>query len=310
MPGTRPDVTITFAGLLLFCLNQKSEFEAAVVPCPEHELLIDVQEITIDEDSGEEKRSRLKEHNLDLDKNIYIEVINSDSHKVELYQNNNIQFDRKLDSGDPKDSRWVIDLKSSEFNLKSSEFNPGEESNNAGSNGGDLVKVKGEHAKKLDPIITVTDGLVYTEKRSDVKFAVIPVNGQPRQPQLLGRIAFVVGLEISFKDTNGDALLLSNEGSKNQLELKKKPGIRYLITIENLCQITPGQGEGTDFRFIFDAVRNRRGDVFDLQRVVENGGRGNTDDTLPGHPDFSLDAEDQPCMGGMVSFDSSFSDLG
>jgi hypothetical protein len=81
-----------------------------------------------------------------------------------------------------------------------------------------------------------------------------------------------------------------------------KPNKRYQITFENFCPPSEETRDGTDFRFVYDVIsngdENRVEERFDLQRVVENDGRGNAEDTLASNPDFSLDMFPQPCVGG------------
>lgn len=297
----RPTVTITFAGLALFCLKKVNEndektfgaFQAAILQCPTHDLVIDILEITIDPKTGEQIGSKLFSHSPDKSQNIKIEAVNpaiTDIKRkpdgVEKYEPA-VEFDRVRDVGDPKDFRWIIDLEGEQF-------------------GGQKLALKPHPSvtepKQLGPIITVNNGVVYTEKRSDEKFAVISINNGAGQPQLLGRLAYKIGVDITCNVQNGGAVLLKQEDTEIRLPpLNAGPNQRYLITIENFCPPSEELREGTDFRFIFDAISNQNGERFDLQRVVENGGRGDVSETLANHPDFSLDAEEQPCMGGLVN---------
>jgi hypothetical protein len=285
-----PTVTICFAGLEIFCISKKNEFQAAVVQCPDHKLVINVQEITLDE-NGEPIESKLLSHSLDEQRNIKVTAEKPGTSGVEKYENRSLEFDPERDLGDPKDFRWIIDLEGEKF-------------------GGQKLELKPHHSvampKKLGPVITVSHGKVYTEKRSDEKFAVISVNNGVRQPEFLGRIAHRIGVDIRCDDQNGGAVSLSNAGGKNSLSLKAEPNKRYLITFDNLCPPSDELRGGTDFRYIFDAVSNQNGEQFDLQRVVENGGRGNSDEAIAGHPDFSLDAQEQPCQGGNLGQGDGF----
>lgn len=286
-----PSVTICFAGLELFCINKKNEFQAAVVQCPDHKLIINVQEITLDE-NGEPIKSKLLAHSLDDQRNIKITAEKSETPGIEKYENHSLDFDPELDHGDPKDFRWIIDLEGKKF-------------------GGQKLKLKPHDSvaapKQLGPVITVSHGKVYTEKRSDEKFAVISVNNGARQPEFLGRIAHRIGMDIRCDDQNGGAVSLSNTGDNNGLlTLKAESNKRYLITFDNLCPPSGEPREGTDFRFIFDAVSNQNGEQFDLQRVVENEGRGGIGEMLSRNPDFSLDGDAQACMGGTLGQTDGF----
>jgi hypothetical protein len=282
------DVTISLGGLALFCINKEKELEMAILQCPDHELLIDAYEITIDEVTGEHKRSRLIGPNpLDMERNIRIEVKNSKHQKIDRYINEQFEFDHERDLGDPKDFRWMVDLEGKMF---------------GGRKLGRRHPISGADPKRLAPIITISDGVIYTRQRSTEKFAIISLEDDPGQSQLLGRIGFVVGLDISFKDRDGGEVLVSNENSRNSLPpLRNEPGKRYQIIIENLCELAGEPREGSDFRFFFDAVSHENGERFDLQRVVENGGRGDFTDTLARNREFSLDSGMQVCNISFLS---------
>lgn len=291
MPEVKPNVTISLAGLTLFCINDKQQLEVAVLQCPQHELLFDIQEITFDEATGERISSNLLiTDKLDLKRNITIEVDNPGYSGITQCLKG--EFNRERDLGDSRDFRWVIDLEGDKFGKKKlRRVFPGSVA----------------HPKLLSPIITITYGELYTEKKSDEKFAVISLDCE-RRPQLLGSIAYRVGLDMTLKEDDCAAVLVSNGGADNLLPpLTAKPGKRYLITIENLCPLSEEMKDGTDFRFIFDALRNENGERFDLQRVVENRGHGGVMDVLPGHPDFSLDSEIQTCNGGYLGQTGGFS---
>jgi hypothetical protein len=112
-----------------------------------------------------------------------------------------------------------------------------------------------------------------------------------------------MAMDITSKDGNESVVLSNEDSSSNKVELKNQPGTRYLINIENICPPDKESTGGTDFRFLFDAVSSSdKGEVerFDLQRVVENGGRGMSGEVVAGQSSFSLDSEVQACMGGRV----------
>ncbi len=297
-------VTITFAGLALFCFKGErndnsektySEFQAAILQCPKHELVIDALEIALDPKTGEQIGSKLLSHSLNKKQNIKITAEKPKTERVKRHENRGVEFDLERDLGDPKDFRWIVDLEGEKFDNQKLQLRP---------------HPSVASPKQLGPLITVSSGVVYTAKRSDEKFALISMNNSARQPRLLGRIAHKIALDIVCDDRNGGAVRLSNAGSGNALPpLKAEPNKRYLIAFDNVCPPSEELREGTDFRFIFDAASNQTGERFDLQRVVENGGRGNIEAGLPGHSDFSLDSEPFVCMGGLLSLTDGFPDM-
>ncbi len=286
-----PTVSIVFAGLTLFCINKKNKFEAAIVQCPDHKLIINVQEIALDE-NGEPVESKLLSHFLDDKRNIKVTAEKSKTAGIEKYENHSLEFDSERDLGDPKDFRWIIDLEGEKFGAQKLELKP---HNSVAA------------PKQLGPVITVSHGRVYSEKRSDEKFVVISVNNRTRKPEFVGRIAHRIGVDICCDDQNGGAVFLSNAGDNNGLQLlKAEPNKRYLITFDNMCPPSEELKGGTDFQFIFDAVSNQNGDRFDLQRVVENDGRSEAEYVLANNSDFSLDTFPQACMGGVLDQNDGF----
>jgi hypothetical protein len=283
-----PTVTISFAGLALYSVTKKNEFQVAILQCPDHELVIDVLEIALGE-NGEQIESKLLVSNrLTDEQNIRITAEKPKTTGIEKYENHSVEFDPTRDLGDPKDYRWIINLEDKKF-------------------GGHKLKLKPPasetEAIRLGPVITVAHGKVYTEKRSDEKFAVISLDKSDHEPPLLGRIAYRIGVDVTCDERNGGAVFLSKVGDQNQpLPLMAKPNKRYQITFENFCPPSEETRDGTDFRFVYDVIsngdENRVEERFDLQRVVENDGRGNAEDTLASNPDFSLDMFPQPCVGG------------
>jgi hypothetical protein len=290
-----PHVTITFEGLMLFCHNKAGHLEAAVLECPEHKLTVKIQQTTIDPTTKEiigsetiwnksfsDPTSSLSE--------IGVEVKSAGKRALSLYTNSQVNFDRAEDSGDPKDFRWLLNLEGEEFGNQ---------------------KLKNVKGGPLAPIITVTDGKVYSDCLSDVKFKLYSPNNSGFQDQLVGRIAFKVGVDINLEELEGESVSLSFKGAENEKvpPLKRDQSTRYLIAFNNRCSDTEKPEVGTDFRLVFDRVSNASGDKFDLQRVVENGGRSAAEDTFPGNPDFSLDLQDLPCMGGFLGDTEGFSSL-
>ncbi len=287
----KPNITISFAGLMIYYIKkdkegEDKELQVAIVNCPDHEPIIDIHEITMDEKTGEYEGSRLI-HQSRVDSNINIK--NSESNRVKQDIYDQVVFDRKLDLGEPRDFRWIINLEGEEF-------------------GGKEMKIKaipGAPPKRLGPIITIKDGVIYTERRSDEKFAVISLCNTESKPKYLGRMAYRVGVDIILN--NGAVVVLRTGNPADELPaLENKPLTKYHINIENICHPTEPRREGTDFRYIFDVVRNEDDERFDLLRIVENRGCGGVEDFLAGRADFSLDSDMQPCNGAGFSGTDGF----
>src|SRR5262245_8884357 len=289
--SSNPTATISFAGLMLFLINPKKECEVAIVPCLNHELIIDILKITIDE-NGSPLKSESTSHSLATKRNMEITAEHSLDSGVREYKG--VEFDRENDVGNPKDSRWLVDIDGDKFGNQMLRLSPHE-------------YVEPERRKSLGPYIIVTNGIFYTENISDEKFVSIALHDAARLPQFLGRIAYRVGLDIVSEERDGSVVMLSNAGEpSNTIELKKLPNTRYLITIENVCPPSEESRGGSDFRFIFDAVSNSKNERFDIQRVVENRECRKDEEFVSSNTDFSLDAVPQACMGGWLRKTDSF----
>src|SRR5262249_26982858 len=118
LPGSTPTATVSFAGLTLFRLSQPTgaakQCDVIVVPCADHELVIDIQEIKIDA-NGSLRSSKVVSHSLDTNSNIRIEAKNSDDSEVIEHIVPGVKFDREKDMGDPYDCRWLLDIDGNKF---------------------------------------------------------------------------------------------------------------------------------------------------------------------------------------------------
>jgi hypothetical protein len=289
--NSTPTATISFAGLLLFLINPKKECEVAIVQCPKHELIIDIQEITIDR-NGSLLKSRVISHSLSTERDIKITATQALQSGVKEHRG--AEFNRENDVGDPNDSRWLVDIDGNKFGNQKLKLRPHE-----------YVEKK----KSLGPYINVTNGIIYTELISNEKFVSIALHDATLLPQFLGRVAFKVGLDIACEEGQGSVVTLSNaDDPSNSQPLPWKENTRYLIKIENACLHSEESRGGTDFRFIFDAVSNSKNERFDIQRVVENVGCENSGQVVTAHSDFSLDSDVQVCMGGWLRQTPSFTE--
>lgn len=277
---SRPAVAISFAGLALFCINPNEEnrCEVGIIGCERHRPVLDIQEMTFDLRSGKPMKSSLVPHSLSLDEDIWIKVDRPRTKGVSMYRGGQ-DFNRLDDRGDERDFRWVVDLEGVEFHQRRLPRKAGERGIRSG----------------LRPLIFISDGMLYTENRTDEKVALVSSNpGQ--QPKALGRVAFKIGADLFPGE--GGSVELSN-GRRNSIKLHSKRHTRYSITIENLCSVNRGQGM-TDFRLFYEILNVPDREQFDIQRIVENGRRGDLGSVLAEHPDFSLDNYPQVCLSGFL----------
>jgi hypothetical protein len=320
-------ITISFAGLALSCINQdkNNRFEVGILSCDQHELNFDIQEITLDPESGQPISAKLlTAYLLDLEDDILIEVVNPaplgvfNRQGVLKYQEPDFKvkpFNRLKDGGDHEDFRWIVDLEGSEFYDKALE----------------LDIVSNEPDKRLQPLIFISDGVVYTEVKTDEKLARVslgmaassdhsipqmkidekqapaPLVGN-RDPSPLGKVACRTGLDIICREEPGSGVKIGNKHKPNPLFLpyQSQDGkrIKYQITIENLCEPSAsaaGSNEGTDFRFYNQVLKGSRTMKYDLQRVVQNGNHGDVRAVIKNHPDLSMDYPPQDCLFAFLS---------
>jgi len=277
-------VTISFSGLALSCINKKKNhrYEFGILGCERHDPVFDIQEISMDPKTMIPISSRLMPHSLDLADDIEIEVVNPEKKGVERYGKGN--FDRSgNEKNDLEDFGWVVDLEGKEFHNKRLEI---------------------KDPSKLKPRIFINSGKIYSEKITDEIFALVPVNHESKIKHL-GRVAFRVGLDIKRSNAEESVVILRNNNNPgNFVELRSRlnenPLKKYQITIENLCYES-GDGDGTDFLLFYDVIHDPDKRKFDLQRSVENGGRGNPGITIPDRNDLSLDTPPLNCLIGFLS---------
>ena len=238
---TRANVTISLAGLALSCINQvmRNRCEVGIIRCDRHRPLLDIQRIEMEPKSRVPLRSCLIPHALNLDEDILIRVVypnaeGTSKRGVSAYTRR--EFDRKSDTGDPDDFRWVPDLEGPEFHN---------------------VKLSIADRSKLQPTIFISDGVLYNRQKTDEVFA--RTSTRDKASPRLGKLGHGMGADISC--VAGGVVVLSNcspDGSPEpgySLPLPQSDHVRYLITIENVCQApfesadgSPIESEGTDFR--------------------------------------------------------------
>ena len=282
---SKATVTIEVVGLALSCINkrERNRCEIGILRCDRHTPVLDIQRIEFDPRTRIPVRSSLVPHALNLNENILIDVVypNADGGfrcgtGTSTYRRR--EFDRQDDTGDDEDFRWVPDLEGPEFHGR---------------------KLRITHKSKLQPKIFLTDGILYARQKTDETFARVSLKGRPSQAAL-GRLAYGIGADLTCE--NGGAVVLKNlsrrgspEGSSRcSVTLPKEDCVRYLVTIENHCQLAD-DSEGTDFRLYYEVLRDPDGREFDLRRTVETGGHAAPEEALSGREDLSLDGYPQNC---------------
>jgi hypothetical protein len=238
--------------------------------------------------------SSLITHSLNLDEDIFIDVVHPDSDKdshckrgVSTFTRR--EFDRLDDTGDDEDFRWIPDLEGPEFHNR---------------------KLKIKNRSKLKPTIFLSDGILYTRQKTNEVFARVLINGKP-SPKPLGRLAYGLNADITCPD--GGEVILSNrfdrrspEGSDRcVVRLPQNDRTKYLITVENHCQL-PDELEGTDFRLYYDVVSDPEGKQFDLRRIVNTGCHAAPEEAIEERSDFTLDGFPQKCLVGIMGITESF----
>jgi len=280
-------VTVSFEGLALSCLNAEGECEVGMMRRDDHTLIMEVLQLRPDGSVID------FEHDLRLDLDIKIEVTHPAQDRADRFRGS--EFDRINEVGDPKDSRWLIDLESDEvFHKKALEF----------------ITVENGRAGGLNPIFVIPRGMLYTRQR--VKNTLLherwddskPGGGDPR---FLGKIGHVCGIDITSEANTECKVLLTNIDDRGDpvagippLELPREPGVKYLIKVSNLCN-TPGDfnsnlpGQGTDFRFYYDVVKDPEGKKFDLKETVKPSSTGNNPNPVIDRPDLGVGFPPQAC---------------
>ena len=286
---TKAAVTISFSGLALSCINQKDEYEFGIIGCDRHRPVFDIQKIYLDPKTMTPINSELVDHSLSLNDDIEIEVLNPEQAGVLKFAppafNWLPEFDRLNDKGDEEDFRWVVDLEGEEFHNEKLEF---------------------KDPSQIKPRIFISSGILYTEIIADEIMARVSANGR-QGPWSLGRVAFRVGMDVICKSVDG-GVILRNKNDQSEAcpplmnGLNNDPPNKYLITIENLCTFDRNRAKpGTDFRHFYDVLRDSDDREFDLQRVVDNAGRGDLGKVTDNRPDHSLDTPPLNCLIGSLS---------
>lgn len=281
----KASVTVSLAGVALVCINQaeKKRCEVGIISCPGHQPVLDIQKITLERGTGAPTSSSLVKHRLNLDADIWITVHKSETEGVSFHEKPG-PFSRFQGEDDEKDFRWALDLEGAEFHERRLE----------------MRRLAEKSDTALRPMIFISDGILYTEKRTDEMLARVSMNGD-RNPIPLGKVAYKIGIGL-FPGKGGRVVVSNGPGAGTEtkpVELSSNPNVKYKVTIDNLCSIDRNQG-GTDFQLFYKILDDPDARRFDLQRIVENGGRGDPGVVLKHHPNLSLDNLPQICLSGFL----------
>ena len=293
---SRANVTISLAGLALSCINQdmRNRCEVGIIRCDRHRPLLDIQRIEMEPGTRVPLRSCLIPHALNLDEDILIRVVYPNAEAtanskrgVSTYTRR--EFDRKSDTGDPDDFRWVPDLEGPEFHN---------------------VKLSIADRSKLQPTIFLSDGVLYNRQKTEEVF--VRTSTREKQTPRLGKLGHGMGADITCGA--GGVVVLSNcspDGSLEpgySLQLPQSDHVKYLITIENLCQApfesddgSAIESQGTDFRLFYQVLKDPKGRQFDLRRTVETGCSKSPTEALRELEDFVLDGYPECCLVAFLS---------
>lgn len=263
-------VSFCFTGLGLICINKDGKLQVGILECPDHrhELVVDIQGITTTSDN--DLTSEVIPHQLNFDQNLRIEAVNPSSPGAKTHPEDKGPLDRKNGQADPRDYRWIVDLEGEAFRNQPVVFPP-------------LVK----DPIAIKPVITISDGVLYSEQRTDKQFFSVPTEAQVTSselnedaPNFLGNVAFKVGFDIVCEDKPESGVLFKNgAGDKPLLELRRemdgKQYSQFLITVKNECDIRSNPDGHSDHTLYYKAVSYQGGEEFDLRRKDTGDNPGN-----------------------------------
>jgi hypothetical protein len=289
MPLHQPNTlaTFLFTGLGLLEFNQKKQCEVKILQCPDHILTLDIFEITLNPVTGEDDRSASIFHPLSLqeDIDIYLELKHPSKHDARPHLVSYPAFDRATDHGDEHDFRWVLDIENEVHKVPLREKKV-------------LLRNKnGDGAFLFKPKLAFSNGLFYTEKKEKMKVALTSLDARPRDRthRMLGKIAFMIGADITCPPEKGNNVVLKDRSKKVQ-KLPWKPNIRYEIKINNTCTLPDDDQTGTDFTIYSKVLEPVSGktNLFDLRQVIEHNGNP-SGRRLEDNMNFVVDSHQQAC---------------
>jgi hypothetical protein len=258
--------TVSFEGLGLFCINDRKECEIGALQSANHLVVLRIRQ--------KEPTAREFAPLPDFGEFVKIEITDPDKNEVTRYFNNADPPVRNSDKGDPKDFRWLIDLESDLYHNKQ-------------------ITVGPEGRDRLHPVFFIASGSMYTLAKADGEDFSARVRWDdeaarrlaqgkpaPGDSRLVGNVGQRLGIDLLTKNPSGSKVILSSVDRNGQpisggatLELPGGPGVKYEISIRNLCpaeQDCPeinDNVEETDFRSYYEIISDPQGLKFDFKRV-------------------------------------------
>lgn len=231
-PERPPDVQVFFHGLLMLIPESDgSECRVGVHRLSvDHKLSVDVR--IKDAEPPDPPLLRLRGP---LDSTgLTIKVFPETEDGVRKFVKDENEFDRAAPSNHEKDFRWCVDLQTLEPGL------PPLELDNTG----------------ISPLITVADGLFYTARLTDPSILRVQLN-RPGGPELLHRVARIIGANIYLEQDQKVILDWFAEGQNQVLELPKIEGDRTaVIYIDNSPLLMTGDTTHSEFVEYFKVITN------------------------------------------------------
>jgi hypothetical protein len=288
--------TVSLNGLALYCINKDRMCEYGLLKVRDHTSTFDVQASTVSGDAPTSTKVSL----VNLGDDLIVGVVAPEKSApynigdfiagVEFFQNDEKPFNRRKDEGDPYDFRWALNLEGPDF-------------------GGRKLKLVNDDAEE-DPIsifprIFIASGTIYTKSKSLESYSIIQPKAENFDTPVAGRIAFEIGIEIPRGNHKLVIGKITNGGKVEPLttDLPNDPTVKYTVRVDNNCSIPQLPDEGTDLQLFYRLLRypdETERPLFDLQRVVPNGGNGTVEDQIASTSDFSLDSYPYFCRGGFL----------
>jgi hypothetical protein len=243
---------IIFAGLFIFCFNEKGQCEVGIFAHENHQPQLIVKEI------GPDNIPRDIDHTFDLCSDLTIEAVHPRTGGVKPYYQP--EFNRPDNAGDPEDFKWLTDLEGEEFHSRRL----------------DIKSLPGEKPEALKSILYINNGDFYSYLKSTEMYARVPYR-MPSPEIFLGKTAHMVGVDIGCSDAEESGILLSDKEAGCELFLSKFRGadkeiLRYEIIFNNIC-LSPATLPYSDFVLYYRLLSDPDGVMFDLRKAVKQTDR-------------------------------------
>lgn len=254
-------VALTFDGISLSCFTNDHKKQMAFIREPFHVLSLEISEVSA---TGVVRVP----HSLNLNPKQQIVVEATDPIFPVSTWFEPANFDR---INGKYDFRFVTDL---ERDLHGHQLN---------------LKNSTAHPKRHDiTLMTISNAHFYT---TELYGPVDKVDSQTGTATDFGLIADTVGADIFCGDASGSAVLIHNGNHQNEVRLEKKPGIRYLIAVDNSCPVHSVGAGPTDFTLCYALAFDPTDIEYDLRRRT------------------GYYSGDDPCQGGTLGITNDLSSL-